>query len=124
MDDLFYPGAFEFHMGLDRDEALLAKRQQFLAEHPEHHDVLLPEGEPLLCEFARLLAGWGVVAKPPTETGGILFGIRLEVVPLAKLRENRTAHDGLLEALKTMPNKIADYKNLARARERLIELLD
>ena len=58
-----------------------------------------------------------------SETGGILFGIRLEVVPLAKLRENQVARDGLLEALKTMPDKIADYINLARARERLIELL-
>ena len=69
----------------------MAKRQQFLAEHPEHHDVLLPEGEPLLCEFARLLAGWGVVAKPPTETGGILFGIRLEVIPLAEVRADERA---------------------------------
>ena len=62
-----------------------------------------------------------LVALP--ETGGILFGIRLEVVPLAKLRENRSARDGLIEALETMPDKIADYKNLALARERLLELL-
>ncbi len=58
-----------------------------------------------------------------SETGGILFGIRLEVVPLAKLRENQVARDGLLEALNTMPEEIADYKNLVLARERLIELL-
>ena len=62
-----------------------------------------------------------MVALP--ETGGILFGIRLEVVPLAKLRENRSARDGLIEALETMPDKIADYKNLALARGRLLELL-
>ena len=58
-----------------------------------------------------------------SETGGILFGIRLEVVPLAKLRENQVARDGLLEALNTVPEEIADYKNLVLARERLIELL-
>jgi hypothetical protein len=63
-----------------------------------------------------------LVALP--ETGGILFGIRLEVVSLAKLRENRKARDGLLKALKTMPPEIADYKNLTPARQRLIELLD
>ena len=76
MDDLFYPGPFEFRMGLKRgepgaffrawrgDEALLAKRRQCLAGHPKRHDVLLPEGEPLLAEFTRMLAEWGVVAKP------------------------------------------------------------
>ena len=58
MDDLFYPGPFEFRMGLERgepgaffrawpgDEALLAKRRQCLAGPPKRHDVLLPEGEP------------------------------------------------------------------------------
>ena len=63
-----------------------------------------------------------LVALP--ETGGILFGIRLELVSLAKLRENRKARDGLLKALKTMPPEIADYKNLTPARQRRIELLD
>ncbi|MDP6678481.1 MAG: DUF3445 domain-containing protein [Verrucomicrobiota bacterium] len=255
MDDLFYPGPFEFRMGLERgepgaffcawpgDEALLAKRGQCLAGHPKRHDVLLPEGEPLRAEFTRMLAEWGVAAKPaalgqaiapdwlllqpnaagmpvllggcvcfpsswafeekvgrpldwihavvPTlneklgekarsfltklplgqawlranwgltaspelnqhpalglpgltpdvglegvwfrverqalvalpETGGILFGIRLEVVPLARLRENQPARAGLLEALETMPDKIADYKNLTPARGQLIRLL-
>ena len=42
---------------------------------------------------------------------------------MAKLRENRSARDGLIEALETMPDKIADYKNLALARGRLLELL-
>ncbi|MEE2946826.1 MAG: heme-dependent oxidative N-demethylase subunit alpha family protein, partial [Verrucomicrobiota bacterium] len=62
-----------------------------------------------------------LVALP--ETGGILFGIRLEVVSLSKLRENLSARDSLIKALETMPDKIADYKNLALARARLIELL-
>ena len=62
-----------------------------------------------------------LVALP--ETGGILFGIRLEVVPLARLRENQPARAGLLEALETMPDKIADYKNLTSALGQLIRLL-
>jgi hypothetical protein len=255
MDNLFYPGKFEFRMGLERgeparffrshtgDDALLAQRQKILTDHPERHSVLLPEGEPLLAEFARLLADWGTAAKPPTlgqdlapdflllapnaagmpvllggcvcfpsswafeekvgrpldwihavvptlnkklgekargfltkmpvgqawlranwgltaspalnqhpalglpvltpdiglgdvwfrierqalvalpETGGILFGIRLEVFPLAEVRANEPARLGLLEALQTMPDAIADYKNLTAARPRLIELL-
>ena len=54
------------------------------------------------------------------ETGEILFGIRLEVVSVARFRENRKTLDGLLEALKTMPKEIADYDNLTPARQRPI----
>jgi hypothetical protein len=42
---------------------------------------------------------------------------------LARLRENQPARAGLLEALETMPDKIADYKNLTPARGQLIRLL-
>jgi hypothetical protein len=56
------------------------------------------------------------------ETGEILFGIRLEVIPLAEVRADERARLGLLEALQTMPDAIADYKNLIPARPRLIEL--
>ncbi|MBC8245324.1 MAG: DUF3445 domain-containing protein [Verrucomicrobia bacterium] len=74
MEDLFYPGPFEFRMGLERgepaaffrawpgDEALLAQRRQCLAGHPERHEVLLPEAKPLQAEFERMLAGWGMAA--------------------------------------------------------------
>ncbi|MFQ3167681.1 MAG: hypothetical protein ACI8QI_000212 [Limisphaerales bacterium] len=255
MDNLFYPGKFEFRMGLERgepteffrsrpgDAALLAQRQNIVADHPERHSVLLPEGKPLLAEFVRLLADWGIAANPATlgqslapdhlllvpnadgmpvllggcvcfpsswafeekvgrpldwihavvptlnkklgekarsfltkmplgqawlranwgltaspalnqhpalglpvltpdiglgdvwfrierqalvalpETGGILFGIRLEVFPLAEVRASEQARLGLVEALQTMPDAIADYKNLTAARSRLIELL-
>ncbi|MDE2658559.1 MAG: DUF3445 domain-containing protein, partial [Verrucomicrobiota bacterium] len=83
MDNLFYPGKFEFRMGLERgepaqffrshpgDAALLVQRQKNIADHPERHSVLLPEGEPLLAEFARLLADWGIAAKPPTLGQGL-----------------------------------------------------
>ena len=78
MNDLFYPGPFEFCMGLERGEvaaffrshpangALLAKCRQHVAENPARHLALLPKGAPLLGEFARLVAGWGVVAKLQT----------------------------------------------------------
>lgn len=255
MDNLFYPGKFEFRMGLERgkpadffrsypgDAALLVQRKKNIADHPERHSVLLPQGESLLAEFAQLLSVWGISAKPPTlgqglapdfmllapnadgmplllggcvcfpsswafeekvgrpldwihavvpslneklgdkargfltkmppgqawlranwgltaspelnqhpalglpvlkpdiglgdvwfrverqalvalpETGGILFGIRLEVIPLAEIRADERARLGLLEALQTMPDAIADYKNLTPARPRMIELL-
>ena len=62
-----------------------------------------------------------LVALP--ETGGILFGIRLEIVPLAEVKQHPTATRGLIRALRTMPEKIATYKNLIAARDNLIELL-
>ena len=58
MEDVFYPGPFSFRMGLGRsepgeffraragDETLIAERKEILANHPERHCVLLPEGEP------------------------------------------------------------------------------
>ena len=51
-----------------------------------------------------------LIALP--NTGGILFGIRLETFPLIDLKNSPEARSGLLEALKTMPPEIASYKNL------------
>ena len=82
MDNLFYPGKFEFRMGLERgkpadffrsypgDAALLVQRKKNIADHPERHSVLLPQGESLLAEFAQLLSVWGISAKPPTLGAG------------------------------------------------------
>ena len=57
-------------------------------------------------------------------TGGIVFGIRLEIVPLAEvIREPETAA-GLRRALRTMPDSVALYKGLEPARDGLIRLLD
>ncbi len=63
-----------------------------------------------------------LVALP--ETGGILFGIRLEIGSLAELCENRDARIGLRNALETMPEPIAAYKNIASARNQLLRFLE
>ena len=62
-----------------------------------------------------------LIALP--KTNGILFGIRLEVVPLAEVRESQKARKGLLNALKTMPAEIAKYKNLSEIQFPLIRWL-
>ena len=62
-----------------------------------------------------------LVALP--ETRGILFGIRLEMIPLTEVKRHAAAARGLLRALRTMPEEIAAYKNLAAARTSLVELL-
>ena len=76
MEDVFYPGPFSFRMGLGRgkpeeffraqagDETLIAERKEILTSNPERHCVLLAEGEPLLEEFNKQLAEWGVIQSP------------------------------------------------------------
>ena len=53
------------------------------------------------------------------ETRGILFAIRIGVVPLTEIAADRTLASRLAEELRTMPPEIAAYKGLATAREPL-----
>jgi hypothetical protein len=53
----------------------------------------------------------------------VLFGIRIAVHALATVREDRAVADRFCHALKTMPEDMARYKNIAAARERVIDLL-
>lgn len=63
-----------------------------------------------------------LVALP--ETSGILFGIRIDICPLAELREQPGARTGLKSALETMPEAVAAYKNIATARQSLLRFLE
>ncbi|MBL9080218.1 MAG: DUF3445 domain-containing protein [Planctomycetales bacterium] len=56
-------------------------------------------------------------------SSGVLFGIRIELVPLVEIRQDAEAARRLARALKTMSQEAAEYKILAPARERLIALL-
>lgn len=62
-----------------------------------------------------------LVALP--KSGGVLFGIRIAVYPLAQVKEEPAALAGLHRALQTMSAEMAGYKNLATARETIIKLL-
>ena len=57
------------------------------------------------------------------QTRALLFGIRLVNVPLAELKKFPEAQAGLHRAIATMPDDVADYKNVTEAREHLLELL-
>ena len=57
------------------------------------------------------------------KTGGVLFGIRLVIEPLTKLRDDAAFVEGLSRAIGSMPEVIAVYKGIATARARLLELL-
>jgi hypothetical protein len=63
-----------------------------------------------------------LVALP--ESGGILFGIKLVVKPLSEIKADPDARQGLIRALRTMPERMADYKGITPARERLVALLE
>ena len=57
------------------------------------------------------------------QTRALLFGIRLVNVLLAELKKFPEAQAGLHRAIATMPDDVADYKNVTEAREHLLELL-
>ena len=63
-----------------------------------------------------------LVALPANQ--GVLFGIRVEVFPLAQVQHDRAAAEGLRRALRTMPGEMAAYKGIAAARERIAALLE
>ena len=57
-------------------------------------------------------------------SGGVLFGIRIAMHPLAEVKQDATATRRLAHALRTMPEPVAHYKGLSAARGRILELLD
>jgi hypothetical protein len=63
-----------------------------------------------------------LVALPAS--GGILFGIRLVILPIADIKSDPAARQGMIRALRTMPDAMADYKGIAPARGRLLELME
>lgn len=58
------------------------------------------------------------------KSGGILFGIKLVILPLREIIADPAARQGLLRALRTMPAPMADYKGITPARERLLAIME
>lgn len=65
---------------------------------------------------------WQSLAALPF-SGGILFGIRLQIVPLTTVMEDTEVSRRLRRALVTMPPDMASYKGLSACRETLIRML-
>lgn len=57
------------------------------------------------------------------QTNAYLFGIRLTITPFVELVQNPDARIGVRRALETMPDEIAKYKGLLRAREQIASWL-
>ena len=98
-----------------------------LSRAPElnhHPDRALPRLTPPLRPeevFVRI-EQQALVVLP--ESKGVLFGIRLLILPLPELMCVESARRGLLRALRTMPEPVAAYKGLAAARAGLAEMLE
>ncbi|MBI3879803.1 MAG: DUF3445 domain-containing protein [Verrucomicrobia bacterium] len=58
------------------------------------------------------------------QSGGVLFGIRIWVVPLAQVKADAETARRLHRALRTMPDEVARYKNLLATRGELLRLLE
>lgn len=63
-----------------------------------------------------------LIALP--DSRGVLFGIRMTVIPLAEVKRHPAAARGLARALRTMPDAMLDYKSLLAARGELMRLLE
>ncbi|MFM1768026.1 MAG: hypothetical protein RJA22_555 [Verrucomicrobiota bacterium] len=89
-------------------------------QHPGRHlprlDASVAPGEVWLRVEHQAL-----IALP--RTGGVLFGIRVTVHPLAEVQAEPAARLGLRRALSSMPEPMAAYKGLSAARPRLLALL-
>jgi len=58
------------------------------------------------------------------ETGALIFGINVLNISVAKIATDEEGRAKLRFAVETMPDEIAEYKNLQKSREYLLALLD
>lgn len=96
-------------------------RSPELNQHPSRG---LPKLRPPLREDQVWLRveDQALVALP--ESRGVLFGIRMTVIPLAEVKRHPVATRGLARALRTMPDAMLEYKSLLVAKANLLALLD
>jgi len=88
-------------------------------QHPTRNTPRLDDGVELDEVFFRV-EEQSLVALP--KNNGILFGIRLKVIPLVGYAGSSEGLK-LAELLDTMPEPMAQYKGLSRARHRIAQLL-
>ncbi len=95
-------------------------RSSALNQHPSQNTPRL--APPLRADEVWLRVENQIFFRLP-ETSGLLFGIRIENVPLTDVKKWPDAARGLARALRTMPEEIARYKGLVAAREEISALL-
>ncbi len=91
-----------------------------LNQHPSQNTPRL--SPPLRVDEVSLRVENQIFFRLP-QTGGLLFGIRIQNISLAEVKQWPAAAHGLVRALRIMPEEIARYKSLAPARDAIIALL-
>ncbi len=91
-----------------------------LNQHPDLNLTRLDGDTPIADVWLRV-ERQALVALPGS--GGVLFGIRIETCPLAGLKGDPNATMGLARDLETIPQAMAEYKNIAEIRGRVIAWL-
>ena len=94
-------------------------RSPELNQHPSRSLPRLDETVPIEEVWLRV-ENQALVALPRSK--GVLFGIRLAIAPFAEICRDETLRPRVARALKTMPQEMAVYKGLGRARARLLSL--
>lgn len=94
-------------------------RSPELNQHPDRNLPRL-DASVGLDEVWFRLEDQALIALP--DSGGILFGIRIESIPLAALRADAMIAARFGRALSTMPEEMARYKGLADARAKILQL--
>lgn len=89
--------------------------------HPERNSPRLDETVELDEVWFRL-EQQSLVALP--SSGGILFGIKIVQFRMDEIMAEAAPRQGMIRALQTMPEPMAQYKGISSARNRLIEILD
>ena len=89
----------------------------------QHPDLKLPrlDSQPTLEEIWLRIERQLLTGLPAAQ--GVLFGIRIEVHPLAEIKRDPLVRQRFIRALRTMPEQMAQYKGIAQAREKLLSLL-
>ncbi len=95
-------------------------RSPELNQHPDRRLPRLTADTPIEEIWLRV-ERQALTALP--ESGGVLFGIRIETTPLRDLKAHAEAAQGLARDLRSMPLPMARYKNIAAVRERIINWL-
>ncbi len=91
-------------------------RSAELNQHPSRNLPRLDQGTAISEMYLRI--EWqSLIALPPH---AVLFGIRLIIHPLSDLLEDDKFRTGLRNSLATMPEPVAQYKNVEHARQTLL----
>lgn len=109
--------AVRLNWGITDDPALYAESRKFRREH--NPDVTAANaGERIWLRVERQ------TLRTLPHSGGVLFGIRTHLYPIARLAADRQVAADLASALRALPEPMALYKSLPPFREALLAYLD